>query len=98
MKDEFVTQIGVWGQRHYNYLKNHFPTVINVMRMKGTLDKRNAGALWQSVYAYLCARKTERFVKLNPSVIADVCFGVVFHCDCLLKCLQISFSCIKLNT
>ena len=39
MKDEFVTQIGVWGQRHYNYLKNHFPTVINVMRMKGTLEQ-----------------------------------------------------------
>ena len=39
MKDEFVTQIGVWGQRQYNYLKNHFPTVINVMRMKGTLEQ-----------------------------------------------------------
>ena len=39
MKDEFVTQIGVWGQRHYNYLKKHSPTVINVMRMKGTLEQ-----------------------------------------------------------
>ena len=26
MKDEFITRVGVWGQRHYNYLKNHFPT------------------------------------------------------------------------
>lgn len=39
MKDEFITRVGVWGQRHYNYLKNHFPTVINVMRMKGTLEQ-----------------------------------------------------------
>lgn len=39
MKDEFVKSIGVWGQRHYSYLKKHFPTVINVMRMKGTLEQ-----------------------------------------------------------
>ena len=31
MKDEFVKNIGVWGQRHYAYLKKHSPTVINVM-------------------------------------------------------------------
>ena len=39
MKDEFITRVGVWGQRHYNYLKKHFPTVINVMRMNGTLEQ-----------------------------------------------------------
>jgi len=39
MKDEFVKSIGVWGQRHYGYLKKHSPTVINVMRMKGTLEQ-----------------------------------------------------------
>ncbi|MBQ7474603.1 MAG: TnpV protein [Clostridia bacterium] len=39
MKDEFISRIGVWGQRHYNYLKKHGPTVINVMRMKGTLEQ-----------------------------------------------------------
>lgn len=39
MKDEFLSKIGVWGQRHYNYLKKHSPTVINVMRMKGTLEQ-----------------------------------------------------------
>ena len=39
MKDEFITSVGVWGQRHYIYLKNHFPTVINVMRMNGTLEQ-----------------------------------------------------------
>ena len=39
MKDEFITRIGVWGQRHYNYLKKHSPTVINVMRMNGTLEQ-----------------------------------------------------------
>ena len=39
MKDEFVARVGVWGQRHYNYLKKKNPTVINVMRMKGTLEQ-----------------------------------------------------------
>ena len=39
MKDEFVKNIGFWGQRHYAYLKKHSPTVINVMRMKGTLEQ-----------------------------------------------------------
>ena len=39
MKDEFVARVGVWGQRHYNYLKKKSLTVINVMRMKGTLEQ-----------------------------------------------------------
>ena len=39
MKVEFVKNIGVWGQRHYAYLKKHSPTVINVMRMNGTLEQ-----------------------------------------------------------
>lgn len=39
MKDEFVKNIGIWGQRHYNYLKKRNPTVVNVMRMKGTLEQ-----------------------------------------------------------
>lgn len=39
MKDEFVKNIGIWGQRHYNYLKKSNPTVINIMRMKGTLEQ-----------------------------------------------------------
>lgn len=39
MKDEFVKNIGIWGQRHYAYLKKHNPTVINVMRMNGTLEQ-----------------------------------------------------------
>lgn len=39
MKDEFVKNIGVWGQRYYAYLKKHSPTVINVMRMNGTLEQ-----------------------------------------------------------
>ena len=43
MKDEFVARIGVWGQRHYNYLKKKSPTVINVMRMKGTLEQYLTG-------------------------------------------------------
>ena len=39
MKDEFVARVGAWGQRHYNYLKKKSPTVINVMRLKGTLEQ-----------------------------------------------------------
>ena len=39
MKDQFITKIGIWGQRHYNYLKKHSPSVISVMRMKGTLEQ-----------------------------------------------------------
>ena len=39
MKDGFITRVGIWGQRHYNYLRKHSPTVINVMRMKGTLEQ-----------------------------------------------------------
>ena len=37
MKDEFISQIGVFGQMHYQHLKENKPTVINVMRMKGSL-------------------------------------------------------------
>ena len=39
MKDEFVNRIGIWGQRHYRYLAKHSPTVLNVMRLKGTLEQ-----------------------------------------------------------
>ena len=39
MKDEFVAHVGVWGQSHYNYLKKKSPTVITVMRLKGTLEQ-----------------------------------------------------------
>ena len=39
MKDELIARVGVWGQRHYNYLKKKSPTVINVMRLKGTLEQ-----------------------------------------------------------
>lgn len=39
MKDEFMSKIGIWGQRHYNFLKKNTPTVINVMRLNGTLEQ-----------------------------------------------------------
>ena len=39
MKDEFITQVGIWRQRHYNYLKSKSPTVVNVMRMEGKLEQ-----------------------------------------------------------
>lgn len=37
MKDVLIGQVGIWGQRHYQYLKENKPTVVNVLRMKGTL-------------------------------------------------------------
>ena len=39
MKDEVVSRVGIWGQRHYNWLKKNKPTVINTLRMKGTLEQ-----------------------------------------------------------
>ena len=39
MKDDFIKSIGIRGQRHYEHLDRHSPTVINVMRMNGTLER-----------------------------------------------------------
>ena len=30
--------VGIWGQRHYQYLKENRPTTVNVMRMNGMLN------------------------------------------------------------
>ena len=37
MKDSWIGQVGIWGQRHYQYLKENKPTVLSVMRMNGNL-------------------------------------------------------------
>ena len=37
MKDN-LKDIGILGRRHYDYLRKNKPTVINVMRMNGTLN------------------------------------------------------------
>ena len=37
MKDN-LKGVGIWGQRHYQYLKENKPSVIGVMRMNGTLN------------------------------------------------------------
>ncbi len=37
MKD-YLKDVGIWGQRHYQYLKENRPTTVNVMRMNGTLN------------------------------------------------------------
>ena len=37
MKDDFISKIGVYGQMHYRYLKETKPSVVYVMRLKGTL-------------------------------------------------------------
>ena len=37
MKDN-LKDIGILGHRHYDYLRKNKPTVINIMRMNGTLN------------------------------------------------------------
>ena len=37
MKDN-LKEVGIWGQRHYQYLKENRPTTVNVMRMNRTLN------------------------------------------------------------
>ena len=37
MKDN-LKGVGIWGQRHYQYLKENKPSVIGVMRLRGTLN------------------------------------------------------------
>ena len=37
MKDN-LKGVGIWGQRHYQYLKENRPTTVNVMRMNGMLN------------------------------------------------------------
>ena len=37
MSKAYIGGVGSWGQRHYQFLKDNKPTVVNVMRMKGTL-------------------------------------------------------------
>ena len=39
MKDIWVSQVGIWGQRHYQYLIENKPTTVNVMRMNGSLKR-----------------------------------------------------------
>ncbi len=39
MKADFISKVGVYGQMHYHYLKENKPTVLVVMRMKGTLKQ-----------------------------------------------------------
>lgn len=37
MKDN-LKSVGIWGQRHYQFLKENKPSVIGVMRMNGKLN------------------------------------------------------------
>ena len=43
MNSYLFNKVGLWGYRHYEYLKQNQPTTINVMRMNGTLESY----LWQ---------------------------------------------------
>ena len=38
MKEQYISGVGIWGLRHYQYLKGNKPNVINVMRMNGRLQ------------------------------------------------------------
>ena len=33
-----IGNIGVWGFRHYEFLKNNYPSTVSVMHMNGTLE------------------------------------------------------------
>ncbi|MBR7092869.1 MAG: TnpV protein [Clostridia bacterium] len=37
MKDTYTGGVGIWGQRHYIYLKENKPSMIGAMRLKGNL-------------------------------------------------------------
>ena len=37
MKEVYIGQVGLWGKRHFQFLKDNKPTVVNIMRMNGTL-------------------------------------------------------------
>ena len=37
MRESYIGGVGIWGQRHYQFLMENKPTVVNVMKMKGTL-------------------------------------------------------------
>ena len=39
MKYCWIGSVGIWGQRHYQYLKENKPTVVNVLRMNNTLKQ-----------------------------------------------------------
>ena len=57
MKDEFIPRVGIWGQRHYNYLKKSNPTVVNVMRMKGTLEQYEVLSIPFEIFAEIRSSK-----------------------------------------
>ena len=38
MNSYLFNRVGLWGYRHYEYLKQNQPTTVNVMRMNGTLE------------------------------------------------------------
>lgn len=39
MNSYLFNKVGLWGYRHYEYLKQNQPTTINVMRINGTLER-----------------------------------------------------------
>ena len=38
MNSYIFNRVGLWGYRHYEYLKQNQPTTVNVMRMNRTLE------------------------------------------------------------
>ena len=60
MKDN-LKGVGIWGQRHYQYLKENRPTTVNVMRMNGTLNSYLRGVDEQA--DEMCFQLVKQLVK-----------------------------------
>jgi len=52
MKDN-LKDVGIWGQRHYHYLKENKPSVIGVMRMNGN-NNHYLAELWLRFFLQVC--------------------------------------------
>ena len=58
-KTDEIKSIGKWGRLHYDYLYNNKRTVINAMRMKGTLNEylKNFDKDVQETFELLACRR-----------------------------------------
>ena len=66
MKTE-LENIGAWGRMHYDFLYRNNRTVINVMRLNGTLNN------------YLADIDRDACDKLRSSILILLCFFPFYH-------------------
>ena len=57
-----IGNIGVWGFRHYEFLKQNRPSTVSVMRMNGTLEAKKRPFLWFCFIIKCGALKIAQFV------------------------------------